>query len=204
MRPAARPVAWAGSSPLARGLRLFGMRIEDMGGSSPLARGLQRLLRHRVDVRGIIPARAGFTASVSASPESSSDHPRSRGVYPPRPVHHRTDRGSSPLARGLLSTDWWDYVQDGIIPARAGFTPPTARSALRSADHPRSRGVYPARTIASRIGAGSSPLARGLPDATATIPRTTGIIPARAGFTGDWVVTTPGGWDHPRSRGVYA
>ena len=44
VRPAARPVAWAGSSPLARGL-------------------LENLIRIPVNAR-IIPARAGFTPAV--------------------------------------------------------------------------------------------------------------------------------------------
>ena len=70
-------------------------------------------------------------------------------------------------------------------------------------DHPRSRGVYPARVLAVAEIAGSSPLARGL------LKRKHGeillerIIPARAGFTGKVGHGTRPDPDHPRSRGVY-
>ena len=70
-------------------------------------------------------------------------------------------------------------------------------------DHPRSRGVYgQIRPRAVRM-AGSSPLARGLPEDGLRRELLDGIIPARAGFTGSRA-TSPTGWaDHPRSRGVY-
>ena len=96
-----------------------------------------------------------------------------------------------------------------IIPARAGFTPPTARSAWRSADHPRSRGVYAHPDEAGWRAWGSSPLARGL-RRRETHPTATGrIIPARAGFTPALPRrrtrrSAPlSEMDHPRSRGVY-
>ena len=51
---------------------------------------------------------------------------------------------------------------------------------------------------------GSSPLARGLPMEEITMTTTPGIIPARAGFTTASAGGEGSGWDHPRSRGVYA
>ena len=50
--------------------------------------------------------------------------------------------GSSPLARGLLAV--YDAVvgNDGIIPARAGFTLRGPPAVVCGPDHPRSRGVY--------------------------------------------------------------
>ena len=50
---------------------------------------------------------------------------------------------------------------------------------------------------------GSSPLARGLPPPTYYATRTTRIIPARAGFTGEEECDGVDRRDHPRSRGVY-
>ena len=50
-------------------------------GSSPLARGLRALGQRAAAVAGIIPARAGFTASAPGSGRSWGDHPHSRGVY---------------------------------------------------------------------------------------------------------------------------
>ena len=52
-------------------------------GSSPLARGLRDPPLCRRRPQGIIPARAGFTAAGAARTGPRSDHPRSRGVYPP-------------------------------------------------------------------------------------------------------------------------
>ena len=112
-------------------------------------------------------------------------------------------RGSSPLARGLLLAHAAEQGVTGIIPARAGFTPAGRRAARGDADHPRSRGVYCARSVSVRTRTGSSPLARGLPLLAGLVPVSAGIIPARAGFTrpGSW--RRPGSGDHPRSRGVY-
>ena len=73
---------------------------------------------------------------------SSTDHPRSRGVYRGRRASAGTSSGSSPLARGLPLC--WTARISGrrIIPARAGFTTATAHRRGRRRDHPRSRGVY--------------------------------------------------------------
>ena len=111
------------------------------------------------------------------------DHPRSRGVYisPPSPAPSR--RGSSPLARGLHVRYNLSSKTRRIIPARAGFTVMRGSSGSPSGDHPRSRGVYSALLASIILPGGSSPLARGLRDATARY--------------------SSGPLDHPRSRGVY-
>ena len=70
-------------------------------GSSPLARGLLSAAAQRVENWRIIPARAGFTAHNPGRPPSTTDHPRSRGVYIGRVPGPVRARGSSPLARGL-------------------------------------------------------------------------------------------------------
>ena len=93
-------------------------------GSSPLARGLRVQVEDLDPPPRIIPARAGFTGIFEAFEGPGRDHPRSRGVYasprgPPR--HHR---GSSPLARGLHARRRLPPPPRGIIPARAGFTHP--------------------------------------------------------------------------------
>ena len=90
-----------------------------------------------------------------------------------------------------------------IIPARAGFTRPDARSSTTRGDHPRSRGVYAGTSFKTMLQRGSSPLARGLRGRNPGGRGHRGIIPARAGFT----MGLPGRCalirDHPRSRGVY-
>ena len=172
-------------------------------GSSPLARGLPVDDADSAGEPGIIPARAGFTASASTAPSGPPDHPRSRGVYLTRGAASRWFRGSSPLARGLLPVRGLDDGEHGIIPARAGFTSSGTRSTASSEDHPRSRGVYDQTDEETRLKNGSSPLARGLLDLGVQRGQAARIIPARAGFTGGCGGGGRAGRDHPRSRGVY-
>ena len=157
---------------------------EQLGGSSPLARGLLADPFTGSGSTRIIPARAGFTSRRFASSTSASDHPRSRGVYSPE----KSSRGG---------TNW-------IIPARAGFTLEEGEVGHILVDHPRSRGVYLRGSTNSTEAAGSSPLARGLPAGHTQDDAAAGIIPARAGFTRGRRRRSGDGWDHPRSRGVYA
>ena len=91
----------------------------------------------------------------------------------------------------------------GIIPARAGFTGRTLLLLSTLRDHPRSRGVYSSKSCTRRVNAGSSPLARGLPDGACGEGADLGIIPARAGFTQEPHQHASSRPDHPRSRGVY-
>ena len=150
--------------PRSRGVYALGeLAHEADHGSSPLARGLPGFILVVLSVRGIIPARAGFTTHLPNFGTFVPDHPRSRGVYASGDDPIATRVGSSPLARGLLSPSPVCDARHGIIPARAGFTAgsPTLR--------PRA--------------SGSSPLARGLPRRVSPSQPMTGIIPARAGFT---------------------
>ena len=173
-------------------------------GSSPLARGLRVLRRRYVGVSRIIPARAGFTKAGAAVRLLVGDHPRSRGVYRRALSAGAPMSGSSPLARGLHSEASEGRTLSGIIPARAGFTRQPSHFTRESMDHPRSRGVYSRPWPRSRGCAGSSPLARGLHVRAALVIPLVGIIPARAGFTIELIRFGDPDGDHPRSRGVYA
>ena len=170
--------------PRSRGV--YGNEVACMterGGSSPLARGLPgQVGRHRL-LRGIIPARAGFTGPFRWCSGDRRDHPRSRGVYSSQAKADATRAGSSPLARGLHRRHHPVPGGPGIIPARAGFTQREYPSWRRQPDHPRSRGVYSVSTIRTARDSGSSPLARGLPPSGRIPNWYSGIIPARAGFT---------------------
>ena len=139
----------------------------DGWGSSPLARGLPDFTPDASAVSWIIPARAGFTGGTGTTGVAWRDHPRSRGVYEAKAIAYHRDAGSSPLARGLLVGASTAHPFLRIIPARAGFTGSPPRLPVRTADHPRSRGVY--AVVLDRAGRdeGSSPLARGLPFAGA-------------------------------------
>ena len=131
----------------------------------------------------IIPARAGFTEYLYMTRIFSADHPRSRGVYRVTEEGKGTNRGSSPLARGLLASTLGPCLDVRIIPARAGFTTHQATQSTASWDHPRSRGVYNFFVVGSVQETGSSPLARGLQLVLVPTSRICWIIPARAGFT---------------------
>ncbi len=69
-------------------------------GSSPLARGARTTARGRHLRQGIIPARAGSTASTISSGMYPRDHPRSRGEHGEPITPGELKQGSSPLARG--------------------------------------------------------------------------------------------------------
>ena len=172
-------------------------------GSSPLARGLLTIRRKLCQLVRIIPARAGFTHHSPKTVPTRKDHPRSRGVYLTRCDGPYAHLGSSPLARGLRDLRGGGHDGDGIIPARAGFTPKTLAFSSDAGDHPRSRGVYASLPHCQRRPEGSSPLARGLLLDVRLRLRLRGIIPARAGFTATWWTDSVPQEDHPRSRGVY-
>ena len=170
--------------PRSRGVYLFPIPARTwQWGSSPLARGLPFPAHTWQTPPGIIPARAGFTHRQDALRWDTPDHPRSRGVYV-RPVAVRTrHEGSSPLARGLPAHATLIAAENGIIPARAGFTRRRSAQTRSPRDHPRSRGVYRRLDDSRASVTGSSPLARGLRCSSVGSGPANGIIPARAGFT---------------------
>ena len=193
-------------------------------GSSPLARGLRHEGACRLPRPGIIPARAGFTPPRRRRSGPGRDHPRSRGVYAGRAPHISRTVGSSPLARGLRGVHALEHCGQRIIPARAGFTSPSAAPPARIRDHPRSRGVYSPIPSPALSISGSSPLARGLPVGQARRdrrdrdhPRSRGVYgtipnpleprggssPLARGLPHDGAGRARRPRDHPRSRGVY-
>ena len=112
-----------GDHPRSRGVyRIQTVATTPATGSSPLARGLPHPDRRDHARDRIIPARAGFTRTVSCGSSPRTDHPRSRGVYRVRRRSGPPCPGSSPLARGLLVHANMVERRSGIIPARAGFT----------------------------------------------------------------------------------
>ena len=111
--------------------------------------------------------------------------------------------GSSPLARGLQLAGQEEGVEDGIIPARAGFTPRLTTRTPSRRDHPRSRGGYNSTQNYMLEQLGSSPLARGLQREPCLHHHLRRIIPARAGFTFSSCCGVARRRGHPRSRGVY-
>ncbi len=172
-------------------------------GSSPLARGTHRLVSRLRAHLGLIPARAGNTASSGAGGAALRAHPRSRGEHlgdkEVAPLH----LGLSPLARGTLSDLMEKPAWTGLIPARAGNTHRRMRGATRLWAHPRSRGEHHYKRHMALFPVGSSPLARGTPLTLWALCQNLGLIPARAGNT----LISRGPCRcrraHPRSRGEH-
>ena len=130
-------------------------------GSSPLARGTLEGRWHGHPQRRFIPARAGNTWDVALPGRFTAVHPRSRGE------HGRARRGmawlggSSPLARGTRRHRFACRMDARFIPARAGNTFGESRHPPPPTVHPRSRGEH-TQSAAGLPGVdGSSPLARG-------------------------------------------
>ena len=153
-------------------------------GSSPHTRGLPAGQVGASPRVRIIPAHAGFTRGGPRSPPAPADHPRTRGVYPPRAVSRAAGAGSSPHTRGLPPSTVSTAMITRIIPAHAGFTPP--------------------HVVQGDLVVGSSPHTRGLPRGRRCSPRPRRIIPAHAGFTVASAGVRDRRRDHPRTRGVYA
>ena len=135
-----------------------------VAGSSPLARGTHGIGCTLEKRRGLIPARAGNTASASYTAEPCRAHPRSRGEHAGTFQTKSRETGSSPLARGTRCRGNREGVVVGLIPARAGNTLLHKKNANAYRAHPRSRGEHRKQLTISTLITGSSPLARGTHD----------------------------------------
>ena len=171
--------------PRSRGERNEGAgRGGDADGSSPLARGTPTTGRGSPRWCRFIPARAGNASGSCASRATSAVHPRSRGErsfnasMPVNPV------GSSPLARGTLDGNVYQWAILRFIPARAGNALAACTSTRPRTVHPRSRG--------ERV----SNMPPALPDRR--------FIPARAGNARAAAMARSVSAVHPRSRGERA
>ena len=130
-------------------------------------------------------------------------HPRSRGEHGCPHRWHGRPWGSSPLARGTQIEYLQTKTNTGLIPARAGNTGGARMRARREGAHPRSRGEH--QKLVARLvgGSGSSPLARGTRGAQDAMLIRRGLIPARAGNTGNTRCLPAHMRAHPRSRGEH-
>ena len=163
-----------------------------------------RARRGRRPRRRFIPARVGNTPPVSPSTKRHTVHPRSRGEHE-RPLFlRRSQTGSSPLARGTQHLVRVLPRPFRFIPARAGNTGYSAPMPIRPPVHPRSRGEHLLAHPGLVHGHGSSPLARGTPDAREDGAAHDRFIPARAGNTLGQGNVVSHFTVHPRSRGEHS
>ena len=170
-------------------------------GSSPLTRGKRDRLRELRLELGLIPAYAGKTTRAPHSPSPRRAHPHSRGENGVDGDGERVVSGSSPLTRGKRREQAPGREQVGLIPAHAGKTASARPSDACPAAHPRSRGENLGLVIAIVGAPGSSPLTRGKPDDRDIPGLPAWLIPAHAGKTPPWSLSSRHGKAHPRSRG---
>ena len=189
--------------PRSRGAdEMSGTRGTGCPGSSPLARGGHPGASVHDLVEGLIPARAGRTATARGGSTCARAHPRSRGADSSSSVARSPTTGSSPLARGGPTGAAEVARAQGLIPARAGRTMCVRGRCMRRGAHPRSRGADVVVGVPGGRIAGSSPLARGGPEHLQRAGQVRGLIPARAGRTPSTPRATWPGRAHPRSRGA--
>ena len=93
-----------------------------MGGSSPLTRGKRRPPTNLVGGLRLIPAHAGKTTSARGDKIAGAAHPRSRGENAVMNHPAAAALGSSPLTRGKLTGQSYQFSHSRLIPAHAGKT----------------------------------------------------------------------------------
>ena len=156
-----------------------------------------------VRVMGIIPAHAGLTRKKKALKYGDRDHPRACGAHVDCRVGQPGFAGSSPRMRGSRGIDTTAGCAIGIIPAHAGLTNSSSRTAMPRGDHPRACGAHRLSSRKQIAARGSSPRMRGSRKATRRPYRWTGIIPAHAGLTFQGHRGNVQARDHPRACGAH-
>ena len=170
-------------------------------GSSPLTRGKPDSARRAFAQERLIPAHAGKTNRAQGMRERRGAHPRSRGENFVGFAPGGDLEGSSPLTRGKRRALRQHGQRARLIPAHAGKTLYSPRSAAPRPAHPRSRGENHRLGVVPVIPSGSSPLTRGKLQRVAVIVDPLGLIPAHAGKTSRAWKFSMMGPAHPRSRG---
>ena len=153
-------------------------------GSSPRGRGKRPSTKKDPRPYGLIPARAGKTASSCRARVDRAAHPRAGGEN----AEHRADpvdeSGSSPRGRGK---------RGAVVVSQS-----------RNAAHPRAGGENLINAGVEVLNAGSSPRGRG--KLANAVPGASGkrLIPARAGKTGPRAGQRSREAAHPRAGGENA
>ena len=128
-------------------------------------------------------------------------HPRSRGENLGNDDARRCESGSSPLTRGKRVRGRRTRMDTGLIPAHAGKTRGHRPPGRDQRAHPRSRGENTEAAALIFGTTGSSPLTRGKPATRPPPPSNRRLIPAHAGKTKMYAITSILTGAHPRSRG---
>ena len=161
----------------------FGGGDKQIGGSSPRARGTPIFWAGSFRAIRFIPASAGNTGLAHTAPAYDQVHPRERGEHNKPDKCRKTDRGSSPRARGTLAHEAERMTVARFIPASAGNTGDRYDDAAVAAVHPRERGEHVSGIYPHRPKNGSSPRARGTLCMCRQCQHKRRFIPASAGNT---------------------
>ena len=159
-------------------------------------------MRHQgIIVARLIPACAGKTRRLWAWRPPSPAHPRACGENVLAASSASSTPGSSPRVRGKPPCERAGPPVRGLIPACAGKT--SARSGTRATRraHPRACGENVMLVRGSNGIVGSSPRVRGKLPVLGLEAARAGIIPARAGKTGQVRHGRGLARDHPRACG---
>ena len=145
--------SWRRDHPRACGeQKLATVKVFGRWGSSPRVRGAAERRRPGEAGRGIIPARAGSSATSLEVSLAPRDHPRASGEQE-NVIRKLTSRkGSSPRVRGAVPQKRWRVFRTGIIPARAGSSHWSGLIRRTAKDHPRACGEQPFRHAPVRCG----------------------------------------------------
>ncbi len=148
-----------------------------------------------------IPAGAGNSMSHPAGVLTPAVHPRGRGEQMSKVFHVLQVRGSSPRARGTVTSFDPERIGNRFIPAGAGNRISHWVGRFRFSVHPRGRGEQPVPLSSTSIPAGSSPRARGTVFGAAFLLPLMRFIPAGAGNSTTGLSSGQMVAVHPRGRG---
>ena len=179
-------------------------------GLSPRGRGKQPRRRHGWRIGRSIPAWAGETSSIIASPHIIGVYPRVGGGNDGHDYPQYGIQGLSPRGRGKRALPRHEVAQARSIPAWAGETIVMASMRGRASVYPRVGGGNRASFSATTTRYGLSPRGRGKPVRGQERDISTRSIPAWAGETQNrirfyaWAKVYPrvgGGNGHSRRAG---
>ena len=174
-----------------------------VSGSSPHTRGTHGSQRLVTLERRFIPAHAGNTASPAISRSFIPVHPRTRGEHGMNDESANELYGSSPHTRGTQFLQVPEIDLGRFIPAHAGNTKSSRKTASTATVHPRTRGEHKASEALDLYAAGSSPHTRGTQPVAFQSLADGRFIPAHAGNTQKCAKATSRPAVHPRTRGEH-
>ena len=172
-----------------------------LAGSSPRVRGKPHGPVLSGQERGLIPARAGKTASARTPSCARTAHPRACGENWDLTTEDIPALGSSPRVRGKPHELVFIDLSLGLIPARAGKTGRIRHVLGVAWAHPRACGENLRGGGRPSPFPGSSPRVRGKPKWEGARSPPSRLIPARAGKTGLLTNDRSARGAHPRACG---